>query len=132
MALSVLTQPHPQKFFEPLRKTFLASLGIPIRHNHTSSDHTANSDSLRQPVRVVYVDRQTTNRRLSDESNEAVMRTLRRLEEEGKIIWVYGQFNEMDIRRQVEVTAEADVSTPVRSDIRAYIGRSFWAYTEMD
>jgi hypothetical protein len=102
MALAVLTQPHPSNFFEPVRSRFLTNLGIPVK----TRDRTA----MPRPAHVVYVDRQATNRRLTEDSHLAVVAVLDRLEAEGSITWVHGKFGEMPVHDQVEVTAAADVS----------------------
>lgn len=109
MALEVFSQPHPVNFFEPVRSAFLSSLDIPVRTRLSADDSTID-DTPHRPLQVVYVDRQATNRRLSDESHEAVVRVLNGLAGEDKVVWTHGKFGEMEIQRQVEITAAADVS----------------------
>jgi hypothetical protein len=110
MALQVFTQPHPTDFFDPVRAKFLSSLSIPLKIREPKTHiYRIRSKSI-TPLKVMYVDRQSTSRRLTDESHSSVVKILNRLKDEGKISWVHGKFNEMLIKEQVASTAAADVS----------------------
>lgn len=110
MALQVFTQPHPTNFFDPVRAKFLSSLSIPVRIREPKTNIYRIRSKSATSLKVVYVDRQSTSRRLTDESHLSVVKILDRLQDEGKISWVHGKFNEMAIREQVASTAAADVS----------------------
>lgn len=63
-------------------------------------------------TKVVYVDRQGTHRRLTDEGHHAVLDTLRDLELQGKIIFSHGRFGKsyMTVPKQMISVMDADVS----------------------
>jgi hypothetical protein len=96
MAVPILTRPFRTGFFESKRQQLLSYYSIP---------------SKRQACpKIVYVDRQKTNRRMPDETHEGFMAMLRGLEEDGygRVEWVRAE--DMGAVEQVRAVADATVS----------------------
>lgn len=107
MALGAFNLPHRPAFFEPVRQKLLSSL-------HLQSSLGRYQESKRSgEVKIVYVDRQDTSRRLTDEGQENLLELLRALESEIEGVRMeHGLFGKIGVEQQIEAVSDADVSQP--------------------
>lgn len=64
-------------------------------------------------MKIVYVDRQDTSRRLTDEGQENLLELLRALESEIEGVRMeHGLFGKIGVEQQIEAVSDADVSQP--------------------
>lgn len=109
MALGAISLPHNREFFSPARRALLSSLKIRAPTNRPVHGRKLDQGD----VKIVYIDRQDTDRRLSDEAHKDLMAVLDDLEDDDhrwKVDFVRGKFGDLDIREQIKAVADADVS----------------------
>lgn len=96
MSLPIFETPHRAEFFEPFRKQLL--------------DHYGISAEIPACPKIVYIDRQSSSRRFSNETQDALLSLFADLEMEG-----YGQFEhvlleDLSVIDQIRAIADATVS----------------------
>lgn len=98
MSLPIFLHPHRSDFWQSARARLL-------RHYKISSTRKADV-----PRKVVYVDRQTTDRRLVDADHEGLVGVLEHLHREKRIDYVHATLEEMSGVEQVRMVADTWVS----------------------
>lgn len=97
MAVPIFEHPHSTGFWNQAREKLLRHYSIPI---HTD---------LPRPPKVVYVDRQTTDRRLHTADHEALVELLRDMERRGRIQFLHATLEEMTGVEQIKTVSDASV-----------------------
>ncbi|ORX35809.1 hypothetical protein BD324DRAFT_81109 [Kockovaella imperatae] len=95
MALPVYAQAKPKGFFDPARQKVFKSLGI-----------AKPSDPI--PV-IVYIDRQSTERRMSQESQYALLALGESMQARGVIRWKHVILEDLTPEQQIEIVSDASV-----------------------
>lgn len=96
MSLPIFETPHRSGFFKTYRQRLLKHYGLP-------------SAPLKCP-KIVYIDRQSSSRRFSDDTEASLLGLFGEIEKEG-----YGQFHHVDLEQlsvveQIEAVSDATVS----------------------
>jgi hypothetical protein len=104
MALAVSTFPCSPDFWTPTRQAMLDYVGAPVLNRPRIGA------SLSPLPKIVYVDRQTSRRRLSDDDHRDLMTALLTFRDTGKITFRHAKLEEMSHEEQVGMVADADVS----------------------
>lgn len=96
MSLAMFETPHRAGFFKSYRQRLMKHYGLP-------------STTLKCP-KVVYIDRQSSSRRFSDETEASLIELFGDLEKEG-----YGRFEHVDLEKlsvvdQIGAISDASVS----------------------
>lgn len=109
MALGAFHLPHRPAFFEPVRQRLLSSLRIP--HSGPADVRGTAAREEEGVVRIIYIDRQDTDRRLSDEGQGVLMDVLKGLgEDDGAVEWRHGLFGQIGVKEQLREVSDVDVS----------------------
>ena len=95
MLLPIFEAGPPAGFFNPARETLLNTY-----HIHPPSAGTP---------RIVYIDRQTTSRRLPNETQDALLDTFHEFEKDGRAQFRHIILEELTAHEQIEAVAYADV-----------------------
>jgi hypothetical protein len=116
MSLPIFEHPHRPGFWRAARDRMLAHHGLP-----TSTAATEGAEGgvgrRRRRRKIVYVDRQSTDRRLADADHEGLVRVVRALEAQGDVEFVWAKWEEMGPVEQVGVVADAWVSVGAQSAV---------------
>jgi hypothetical protein len=96
MSLPIFEQNPPVGFFEPARQTLLET--YEIRSPALSAPH------------VVYVDRQNTDRRLPNETHDALLDLFAEFDHNGRVEFKHVVLEDLTPHEQIETVAYADVS----------------------
>ncbi|ORX37567.1 hypothetical protein BD324DRAFT_650140 [Kockovaella imperatae] len=102
MSVDIFERPHPFEFFAPVRQRLMKHFGF---HEHTSTIPN-----------VVYVDRQSSDRRLVAEHHEALVALLRSRHERGEIKFVHAAWENHTVIEQFHISADADIMVGVHGN----------------
>ncbi|KAK6907405.1 hypothetical protein I203_101399 [Kwoniella mangroviensis CBS 8507] len=94
----------PPPFFAPYRQNLLQNL-----HLSVSTARGRVGKALNDVPKIVYLDRQETSRKLSDEDNDGILGVLRDLEKDGKAHVGVPHLSEMGFKNQVKAIKDADI-----------------------
>jgi hypothetical protein len=99
MSLPSFNLPHSPSFFHLFRHNLFESLSIPL------PIRTADK------VRIVYLDRQASSRRLRDDDHLGLLNVLEGMADRRQdLIFVHAKLEGMDKRAQIETMSNASVS----------------------
>nr|XP_019050433.1 hypothetical protein I302_00865 [Kwoniella bestiolae CBS 10118]OCF29363.1 hypothetical protein I302_00865 [Kwoniella bestiolae CBS 10118] len=106
MALPIFSElpAPPPPFFTPYREALLHNLGLAIPPTRQQY-----GKSLNKIPKIVYLDRQDTNRKLTEGDHKGLLDVLKGLEKERKAVVGVPHLAEMDCRYQVKAVKDADV-----------------------
>lgn len=96
MALAIYEEPHLPHFFQPARQRLLNNLDIP-----------EPNDKRRK---MVYIDRQSTDRRIPDNEHEEMLEMFKDVEIEKDVSIEHVRLEDLSVKEQVEAVAFASVS----------------------
>lgn len=132
MSLPIFEHPHRPGFWRAARERMLAHHGLPTaasaaHHLGEGGDGEEESEGKRISRRrrkIVYVDRQSTDRRLADADHEGLVRVLKGLDGGGKgrVEFVWAKWEEMGAVEQVGVVADAWVSADLSFPLGGGVG----------
>lgn len=100
MLLPIFQANPPTHFFEPARQSLLETYHI--HPPHLASKHLP---------KVLYIDRQSTDRRLNNETHDALLDLFGEFGREGRMEFGHVLLEDLTPHQQIEVVAYADVST---------------------
>nr|ODN89283.1 hypothetical protein L204_06220 [Cryptococcus depauperatus CBS 7855] len=112
MAATVLSLPRPPFFFIPSRISLLSHLHIPIPPTRPGPVKIWN-----KVPKIVYVDRQGTNRRMTEDSHAGVAVVLGELEASGIAIVEHKKMERLDRAQQIEAVSTADILIGVHGEM---------------
>ncbi|WWC68601.1 uncharacterized protein I206_102531 [Kwoniella pini CBS 10737] len=104
MALDAYKLTPSSKSLSPMREKFLNHYNIPIQNRHKSGKAINN-----QKVKVVYADRQGSDRKFPDNIHKDLLKQLERIEEQGKAIIIDAKLENIDLKGQFELFSDADI-----------------------
>jgi hypothetical protein len=96
MALPIIEAEPPLGFFDPARDAILRNYNIA-------------PPPPQQGLKIVYIDRQSTDRRLTDETHLQLLETCREFVVDGKAVFDHIILEEFTVPQQIEAVAYADV-----------------------
>ncbi|ORX33241.1 hypothetical protein BD324DRAFT_684385 [Kockovaella imperatae] len=102
-ALSALSLPFSHLFFERTRAKLLNSLEIPALLRPSLGK------SLRKIPKILYVSRQSSNRKFTEQTHNALMDVLSHFEETGKAKIDYVKWEGLSKKSQVKMSSDADI-----------------------
>ncbi|WVQ78812.1 hypothetical protein IAT38_000903 [Cryptococcus sp. DSM 104549] len=111
MSASIFALPHPPFFFNPARSALLRNLSIPEAPTRRDP-----SRSLRRVPKIVYVDRQESERRLSEEAHAALAVVLAEMEARGKARVGHKKMDVLSHAEQVKAVSDADILIGVHGE----------------
>ncbi|WVQ64967.1 uncharacterized protein L199_003137 [Kwoniella botswanensis] len=111
MAASIFSRPHPPFFFTPIREAFLSHLSIPLPPNRLDPQR-----ALKGLPKIVYVDRQNTDRKLSPEGHRELSVVLGEIESIGKATVGHKKLGKLGGKEKVEAVHDADILIGVHGD----------------
>ncbi|WVR03762.1 hypothetical protein IAU60_000757 [Kwoniella sp. DSM 27419] len=104
MQAAVLVRPHPPFFFTPTRLALFSHLSIEAPPARMEPQR-----SLRTMPKIVYVDRQNTDRKLSPQAHAELAVALGEMEALGKATVGHKKMSRLSLREQIEAVADADI-----------------------
>ncbi|WWC60369.1 uncharacterized protein I303_102940 [Kwoniella dejecticola CBS 10117] len=111
MAASIFSRPHPPFFFTPIRHALLNHLEIPVPKARRDPQR-----ALDKIPKIVYIDRQDTNRKLSSEGHKELSVVLGEIEALGKAHVGHKKMGKLDGRSQIEAVHDADIIIGIHGD----------------
>ncbi|WRT65752.1 uncharacterized protein IL334_002700 [Kwoniella shivajii] len=111
MAASIFSRPHPPFFFTPVRLALLSHLEIPLPPNRIDPQR-----ALGRLPKIVYVDRQNTDRKLSKQGHQELSVVLGEMEALGKAVVGHKKMGKLNGREKVESVHDADILIGVHGD----------------
>jgi hypothetical protein len=96
MSVPIFETPHRANFFKPYRQRLL--------------DHYDISSKPAACPKIVYIDRQSSSRRLSDATENDLLDLLRGVEKSGQGRFHHVILEDLTVVQQIEVVADATVS----------------------
>ncbi|ODN76491.1 hypothetical protein L202_05157 [Cryptococcus amylolentus CBS 6039] len=114
MAASVFALPHSPFFFTPSRLTLLPHLGINFSPHRLAPSKLSTGEGV---PKIVYVDRQGTDRKLDDESHMGIAVVLAELDALGLARVGHKKMERLTHVEQVEAVADADIIIGVHGDM---------------
>jgi hypothetical protein len=106
MALPSFLLAHRPGFFEPYREALLQHIGLPL----------VSKASGTRSQKVVYIDRQSSGRRLEAANQIQLVELLDSLNRSGQAEVVIAKMETLPIKEQIAIVADADVSRVVSRD----------------
>ncbi|WWC87964.1 uncharacterized protein L201_002866 [Kwoniella dendrophila CBS 6074] len=111
MAASIFSRPHPPFFFTPIRTALLSHLEIPLPQNRRDPQR-----SLGKLPKIVYVDRQNTNRKLSNEGHKELSVVLGEIESLGLATVGHKKLGKLRGKDKIEAVHDADILIGIHGD----------------
>ena len=124
--LSALQLPFSHNFLDNTRNALFESIGI----DTSLTVRPAYGKPIRRIPKIVFVNRQSSDRKLDTETHKALLGVLKKMDDDEKARVFHVRWEEMSRRSQMEMVSDADVGchAPHVSEVRFTDARSVQIY----